>query len=667
MKQGAKDNKKTNKKTNKKQIEKTKSIKIDLNSINSPADIKSMTEKELDYLSIAIREFLIDSVSKTGGHLASNLGAVELTLGLHYVFDSPKDKFIWDVGHQAYVHKLITGRRDDFHNLRKTGGMSGFPKRNESPHDMYDTGHSSTSISAALGMATARDLNGDDYEVIAIIGDGSMTGGPALEALNNIKEVGTKVIVILNDNGMSISQNIGGISDHLNKLRTSTGYKEAKEKVKETLEQVPVVGMGLRNIISGTKDNIKYMIMPEGILFEEFGLTYIGPFDGNNVKDVITGLNQAKRLDGPVLVHMITEKGKGYKPAEENPDIFHGIGSFDSQTGKPLGKGKQSYSEVFGDALLSVAKDNPRITAITAAMCDATGLGEVQKIFPERVFDVGIAEAYGVIFAAGQALSGLHPFVAIYSTFLQRAYDEILEDVCLQNLPVTFAIDRAGIVGADGETHHGIFDLSYLIPMPGMTIFTPCDAAELRRMVEVSSRMNTPSAIRYPRGTAEDKDLLEGTYLGNLDFNNLSDRLDRWNVRLFKGKDVDILAVGTMLSKAINAREMLKEYDIDVGIISISVVKDGRFPNRTMSDYGLGDLDEAKLIVTLEDNVLAGRFGEMFNGIFNRSFDDSLADTRVINLAWPDAFIEHGSQDELYAKYRLDAEGIANTILEIMN
>ena len=623
-----------------------------LDLIKSPDDIKQMTEKELVELAKETRDFLLENVSKTGGHLASNLGAVELTLALHHVFDSPNDKIIWDVGHQSYVHKMITGRMDGFSNLRKTGGMSGFPKRVESEHDIYDTGHSSTSIAAALGIATARDLKGEDYEVIAVIGDGSMTGGPAFEALNNVGNANTKIIILLNDNGMSISRNIGGLSEHLGKLRTSTGYQQAKETIKDKLDQVPVLGSGLKSVLGSTKDNLKYMLLSGGVLFEELGLTYLGPIDGHNIKDVINALRQAKNLDGPVIVHAITKKGKGYKHAEFDPNRFHGIGSFDIESGETISKQELTYSEVFGDALYEVAKYNPRITAITAAMCDATGLNKMQEEFPERVFDVGIAEAYGVIFAAGQAINGMHPYVAIYSSFLQRAYDEIMEDVCLQKLPVTFAIDRAGIVGADGETHHGIFDFSYLIPMPGMTVYSPCDAVQLRKMIELSSKETGPVAIRYPRGNAEIKNLTKVQYEGK-------------NIRLYSGTDVDILAVGPMLNQAIKARKLLKDEGIDAGVVNISLVKNGQEEKPKPGTYLIDEKHIHPLIVTLEDNVKPGGFGDFFNSMM---VDNNLIDgNRILNIAWPDKFIEQGSTDDLYKAYGLDAEGIKNSIVKELN
>lgn len=625
---------------------------VDLSTINKPEDIKNLSNKDLERLASAIRTFLVEKVSKTGGHLASNLGVVELTLGLHYVFNTPKDKIVWDVGHQAYVHKLLTGRMEGFDSLRKTDGMSGFPKRKESNHDAYDTGHSSTSISAALGMATARDIKkkcGCDEEigeVIAVIGDGSLTGGPAFEALNNVADSNSKIIIILNDNGMSISKNIGGLSDHLGKLRTSTGYKNAKEKIKDKLDQIPVFGQGLKNIIGNTKENLKYMLISDGVLFEELGLTYLGPYDGNNVKEVIDALNRAKKYPGPVLVHMITEKGKGYAPAEKDPNRFHGIGAFDRETGDSLKSTIPSYSEVFGEAIYKVAKENPRVTAITAAMCDATGLTKMQNEMPDRVFDVGIAEAHGVIFAAGQAVSGLHPFVAIYSSFLQRAYDEIMEDICLQKLPVTFAIDRAGIVGADGETHHGIFDLSYLLPMPGLTIYAPCDKHQLEKMIEISSKMEGPCAIRYPRGNAEINNLTNTEFTGN-------------NIRLYEGRDIDILAVGTMLPFALEARQLLQEKGVDAGIVDIAVVKDGTIKENHLSNYLINEGGN-KPVITLEDNVSIGGFGEYISSLIAKNSPNR----KFLNLAWPNEFIEHGSTSDLYDRYHLDGHG---TFISIIN
>ena len=598
---------------------------------NLPEDIKSMDENSLELLSTGIRAFLIDTISKTGGHLASNLGVVEISVGLHKIFDFPKDKLIWDVGHQSYIHKILTGRADQFSTLRQNDGMSGFPKRSESEYDVYDTGHSSTSISAAMGLAVARDLNKSDEEIIAVIGDGAMTGGPSFEALNNLGSLGSKVIIVLNDNGMSISEINGGLSEHLSKLRTSSEYQNTKNNIKKAINKIPDLGKPLSKGIAGLKRAVKYAIFSGGVIFEELGITYLGPFDGNNMSDVLRGLNQAKNAPGPVLVHFITKKGKGYKQAEQNPDKFHGIGAFDKETGASLSQSKTSYSEIFGNKMFELAEKNDKLVALTAAMCTATGLDQMRDRFPKRVFDVGIAEAHACIFAAGLALGGMHPVVAIYSSFLQRAYDEIIEDVCLQKLPVTFAIDRAGIVGADGETHHGIFDLSYLLPLPNMTVLAPCDAHQLEDMLEYAISKDAPFAIRYPRGRADMTRHIEGSF-------------ELKNNVISEGKDVNIIAVGTMLNKAIKASEILKEQGIDAKVCSASVLK-------PFDDNIINSSD--KLIVTLEDNLIRGGFGEYIAANYTN---------RVVNLGWPDKFIEHGDCEYLYKKYGLDAESIAERI-----
>ena len=596
-----------------------------------PEDIKSMDENSLELLSTGIRAFLIDTISKTGGHLASNLGVVEISVGLHKIFDFPKDKLIWDVGHQSYIHKILTGRADQFSTLRQNDGMSGFPKRSESEYDVYDTGHSSTSISAAMGLSVARDLNKSDEEVIAVIGDGAMTGGPSFEALNNLGSLGSKVIIVLNDNGMSISEINGGLSEHLSKLRTSSEYQNTKNNIKKAINKIPDLGKPLSKGIAGLKRAVKYAIFSGGVIFEELGITYLGPFDGNNMSDVLRGLNQAKNAPGPVLVHFITKKGKGYKQAEQNPDKFHGIGAFDKETGVTLSKSQTSYSEIFGKKMFELAEKNDKLVALTAAMCTATGLDQMRDRFPKRVFDVGIAEAHACIFAAGLALGGMHPVVAIYSSFLQRAYDEIIEDVCLQKLPVTFAIDRAGIVGADGETHHGIFDLSYLLPLPNMTVLAPCDAHQLEDMLEYAISKGAPFAIRYPRGRADMTRHIEGSF-------------ELKNNVISEGKDVNIIAVGTMLNKAIKASEILKEQGIDAKVCSASVLK-------PFDDSIINSSD--KLIVTLEDNLIRGGFGEYIAANYTNM---------VVNLGWPDKFIEHGDCEYLYKKYGLDAESIAERI-----
>ncbi len=606
----------------------------DLKEYDFPADLKSMDIKDLELLSYAIRDFLIDKVSKTGGHLASNLGIVELTIALHRIFDSPHDKIIWDVGHQSYVHKILTGRADAFDSLRQMGGLSGFPKAKESKHDVFDTGHSSTSVSAAAGMAAARDLKGESHEVIAVIGDGSLTGGMAYEALNNVGASKSKVIVILNDNGMSISRNIGGVSQHLSKLRTSRGYLKAKKAIKRTLQNIPVIGDDLSVDLGHIKDRVKYALLSGGVIFEELGFTYLGPVDGHNLAETIEVLELAKQVNGPVFVHVMTKKGKGYRIAEKNPDKFHGIGPFDPQTGVTIKEASITYSHAFGKAILDYAEDDERICTVSAAMCDATGLGPFSKRYPRRFFDVGIAEAHGVTFAAGLAKSGMKPVVAIYSSFLQRAYDQILEDVCLQNLPVIFAVDRAGIVGADGETHHGVFDLSYLSAMPNMTVLAPADGEQLAEMLRYALTLDAPVAIRYPRGECG--------------LNTVGKPFNGKNVRLEKGKDVDIWAVGKMLETARQVKEILDLRGIAAGIVDVTMVK----------PMDLSELANAPgKIVTLEDNVLAGGFGERLQA--------EAAEFEVLSFGWPDQFIEHGSCIELYRKYGLDADAIAERICEI--
>lgn len=605
-----------------------------LDTIESPKDIKKLSSEELKELSAELREFLVDSVSKTGGHLASNLGVVELTLALHKVFNTPDDKILWDVGHQTYIHKIITGRKNAFESLRKKGGLSGFPKRNESEYDTYDSGHSSTSISAAFGMATARDIKKETHEIISVIGDGSFTGGPAFEAINSIGQSGTKVIIILNDNGMSISQNIGGLSEHLGRLRTSYKYRNAKEKLKTTLNKVPVIGHGLTKAIVDTKERIKYAIINDGVLFEELGLTYLGPVNGHDIDDLIAALSQAKKVNRPVVVHVITQKGKGYTPAEKFPDRFHGIGPFDKETGKPKSSSKATYSDLFGDAIYELSRKDQRITAISAAMTEATGLGLMQGRMPERVFDVGIAEANAVIMAAGQALSGLHPVVCIYSSFLQRAYDEMLEDVCLQNLPITFAVDRAGLVGADGETHQGIFDISYFLTMPNMTLLAPCDGIQLKEMLEYAAELDSPCAIRYPRGVAITESLTGKRFTGT-------------NISVRSGSDVTILAVGTMLKNALMAADILKDKGIDVGIINVGNISE-------LCRMNSLSLDKNKLIITVEDNISSGGFGEHLKA--------NNCEYNILSISLPNKFIEQGSVDELFTTYGMDSYGIADFI-----
>ncbi|MBQ3281813.1 MAG: 1-deoxy-D-xylulose-5-phosphate synthase [Eubacterium sp.] len=600
-----------------------------------PEDLKNMTDKELELLAVEIREFLIENVSKTGGHLASNLGIVELAIAMHKVFDSPEDKFIWDVGHQSYVHKILTGRADRFDTLRKTGGLSGFPKRNESEHDIYDTGHASTSVSAACGIAAARDIKGEHYDVIAVIGDGSLTGGLAYEALNNIGSRKSKVIVILNDNGMSISKNIGGVSKHLARLRTSSEYTRTKSRIKTLLERVPMIGRGVAGGLEGIKETIKYLMSPEGVFFEEIGFTYIGPVYGHSIKALTEALRSAKQAEKPVLVHVMTRKGKGYKNAEKNPDKFHGIGPFDPVTGIAKGTSGPTYSGVFGDEIVKIAREDDRVCAITAAMRDATGLKQFSEEFPKRFFDVGIAEEHAATFAAGLAVNGMKPVCAIYSSFLQRSYDQILEDVALQGLPVVFAIDRAGVVGADGETHQGIFDISYLSTVPGMKIFAPADGAQLRSMLRYALTLDGPCAVRYARGGCSDE------------YDPEDEPFDGNNIRLSSGKDADIWAIGSMLDKAIEAKVMLTDIGIDAGIVDVT----------RPHPLDLAPFEEGKPLFTIEDGVMSGGFGEQLKAALAGRAD-------VTVMAWPDKFIEHGSCGDLYRKYQLDGKSIALKIKE---
>lgn len=626
--------------------DKLKETKIQMSgyieSHNFPEDLKSMSYDELELLSYELRDFLVESVSKTGGHLASNLGIVELAIALHRSFDTPRDKLIWDVGHQTYVHKILTGRISGFSTLRKLGGMSGFPKSADSEYDLFDTGHSSTSISLGLGMAAARDISGDDFKVVSVIGDGAMTGGIAYEALNNAGNTNTNFIVVLNDNGMSISANTGGLSRSLGRITSTDKYLHMKTQVKKGLKKVPVIGESVISGIRSAKDDIKYAVI-DGILFEELGFKYIGPIDGHNIKELCQTLELAKGISGPVLIHAVTKKGKGYSKAEENPGIFHGIGAFDVQTGRPLKKSEgKSYSAVFGDKLVQMAAEDSRIAAVSAAMIDGVGLDAFAKKYKKRMFDVGIAEEHAVTFAAGLAKSGMRPFVAIYSSFLQRAYDQIIEDVCLQKLPVTFCIDRAGVVGADGETHHGIFDIAYLRSMPGMTVFAPKDGSELEAMMEAALSIDGPCAIRYPRGTAADLNKSSSSEAGKAD-------------RVNEGSDIEIWAVGNMTAHALEAASILETKGISCSVINMASVKPLDLKTLTES------AEKYSLIITVEDGVVSGGIGESIKALLADS------DVRIINMGWPDEFIEHGTQKQLYEKYGLDGASIAEKAEEIYN
>lgn len=604
-----------------------------------PQDLKNMSYDELELLTYEIRDFLVEEISKTGGHLSSNLGIVELTIALHKIFDTPKDKIIWDVGHQSYVHKILTGRADRFSTLRQFGGMSGFPKCNESEYDVFDTGHSSTSVSLGLGLAAARDLSNDDYEVISVIGDGAMTGGIAFEALNNVDNLNSKLIVILNDNGMSISPNTGGFPKYLGRLRSSRKYISMKAQIRKNVSKVPIIGEEIVAGIHHAKDTIKYAVI-DGIMFEELGFKYFGPIDGHDIKELCETLEHAREASGPVFIHIMTQKGKGYSKAEINPNIFHGIGPFDMETGQALKKSsKPSYSKIFGNKLIEMAGKNDKIVAVSAAMIEGTGLDKFKNKFPKRAFDVGIAEGHAVTFAAGLAKAGYKPFVAIYSTFLQRAYDQIIEDVCLQKLPVVFCIDRAGIVGADGETHHGVFDISYLRHIPNLVILAPKDGNELEAMMEYAMTLDAPCAIRYPRGTAPQIDE-EG-------FQNVGK-----SQQLRTGNKAEIWAVGAMVEKALKAADILNEKGIEVSVVNMRSIQP--MDKECLQESG----KKYSLIVTLEDNVLAGGIGQEISSILIN------CDTKVINFGWPSKFIEHGTCEELYEKYKMDAESIAERIVQ---
>lgn len=612
-----------------------------LDGINSPSDIRGLDEKQLKELASEIRSFLIDKVSKTGGHLASNLGVVELTLALHYVYNMPLDKIIWDVGHQTYVHKILTGRKKYFDRLRQFNGLSGFPKPYESPYDLFVTGHSSTSVSAALGMAKARDLSGEKYNVVAVIGDGALTGGMAFEALNHAGASNINITVVLNDNEMSIGRNVGGISKYLNKMRTDPAYLNFKYDIKNILKKIPVVGNSLFKIAERLKDSLKYLLV-QGMLFENMGFTYLGPVDGHDIGKLMDIFKRCKTISGPVLVHVVTKKGKGYSYAEEKPDMFHGIGPFNIETGKLLSQSKTSYSKVFGSELERLAEDNPRIVAITAAMASGTGLSSFANKYPKRFLDVGIAEQHAVTFAAGMAASGYKPFFAVYSTFLQRAYDQVLHDICIQKLPVCLCLDRAGIVGEDGETHQGICDLSYLRSMPNMTVMSPKNLDEFKNMIDWCAEAEFPTAIRYPRGG--DMDI----YMGPVK----PITLGSWE-QLIPGKDVAILACGRMVQFSYTACQRLNEKGIYPELINCRFIKP--FDKEILSRI----IKEFRMIITVEDNFIAGGFG---SSVLEHAAGSGYGG-RIINLGYPDEFIPQGSTDKLYKEFKLDSDGIYDAVI----
>ena len=613
-----------------------------LNKIEKTNDIKKLDPSEYEPLAQEIREFLIEKVSEHGGHLASNLGVVELTMALHLAFDMDSDRLIWDVGHQSYTHKILSGRKEGFGTLREFGGMSGFPKRHESRADAFDTGHSSTSISAGLGLAVARDLCGEHNKVISVIGDGALTGGMAFEAMNNAAKLDTNFIIVLNDNEMSISHNVGGLSQYLDGIRTADSYQELKNGVMDSLQKIPVYGERMVKRIRKTKSSIKQLFIP-GMLFENMGLTYLGPVDGHNISQLVSTFKKASKVNGAVIVHVITKKGMGYAPAERHPARFHGTGVFDVETGLPLSKKtKADYTDVFASVMNMTARENDRLVAITAAMETGTGLKRFHNQFPERFFDVGIAEEHAVTFAAGIAARGLVPVVAIYSTFLQRAYDQILHDVCLQDLHVVFAVDRAGIVGSDGETHQGIFDISYLMTIPGLTLMAPKNKWELADMLRFAFDHNGPIAIRYPRGEAYDglKEFRAPIELGKSEV-------------LYDETDIVLFAYGSMIPTALAVREELKEMHYQCSLIN------ARFAKPLDEELLLSLSADHKLLVTLEENVITGGFGQQVTQFLT----DTGQPIKVLQIAIPDKFVEQGSVSRLREETGLDVASIVKKII----
>ena len=612
-----------------------------LEKIKEANDVKQLSLSECEQLAQEIRDFLIRSLSETGGHLASNLGVVELTIALHRFLHFPEDKLVWDVGHQAYTHKILTGRKEQFATLRKTGGLSGFPKRKESDCDAFDTGHSSTSISAGLGLVQARDLKGENYQVVSVISDGALTGGMAYEALNNAAELKKNFIIILNDNEMSITRNVGGMSSYLDHIRMAAPYTELKMGVTNALKKIPKVGDGMVDALHKTKSSIKQLVIP-GMLFENMGLTYLGPVDGHDMRQLGKVLQEAKRKKGPVLIHVLTEKGRGYEPAMRHPARFHGAAPYEIETGLPKSNGNPSYTDIFSTVMRKFGDREPDVVAVSAAMVPGTGLKRFGNMFPERLFDVGIAEEHAVTFAAGLALGGLRPVVAIYSSFLQRAVDQILHDVCMQNLPVVFAVDRAGLVGSDGETHHGCFDLSYLSMMPNMTVMAPKNKWELSDMLKFAIRQKSPVAIRYPRGEA---------YTGLEDY-RAPIEMGKAEI-LEKGKEIAILAVGNMVRTAVQVTENLRNRGYEPTLVNMRFVKP--------LDMDLLEIlrEDHSLIVTLEENVKSGGFGEQVMTYYG----SRLHSPAVRIVAIEDKFVPHGSVEDLMHQQQMDSASVTERIL----
>ena len=616
-----------------------------LEKIEKANDIKNLTTEELQALPEEIRTFLIDTISHTGGHLASNLGVVELTMALHLVFDLPKDKIVWDVGHQSYTHKILTGRKDAFPTLRSYEGLSGFPKRDESECDCFGVGHSSTSLSAGLGLAFARELKHEDYHVVSVIGDGSLTGGMVYEALNNAAALKSNYIIVLNDNNMSISENVGGMRDHLSKLRTSTGYRGFKEGLQSSLEKIPVVGNKMVSGLRKMKSSLKHLMIP-GMMFEELGVLYIGPIDGHNVEEMVRVLKRAALYQGPVLVHVLTEKGRGFDPAVRHPSRFHGADPFDKEKGLPLKSTNPSYTDIFSTVMRKMGDRDEKVVAITAAMMDGTGLKRFHNMFPERFFDVGIAEEHAVTFAAALATQGLKPVVALYSSFLQRAYDQVLHDVCVQNLHVVFAIDRAGLVGKDGVTHQGVFDISFLSSMPNMVIMAPKNKYELSDMMKFAVDYNGPIALRYPRGEAN---IRYEEFRAPVQLGKAEPMIEEGEVLLF--------AIGSMVDTAMEARNILKDFGIEVAVCN------ARFAKPLDTEYLKQASKRYKTIVTLEENAKIGGFGEHVLACLHEM--DYEGHCEIVGI--PDKFIQHGAVDVLKEKLGIDAKGVAQRVMDILN
>ena len=617
-----------------------------LDKVNMPKDVKNLNIKEKEQLAQEIRKLILKTVSENGGHLASNLGVVELTIALHSVFDMPKDKIVWDVGHQTYVHKILTGRKDKMSTLRKMNGLAGFPKTSESEYDNFDTGHSSTSISAALGIARARDLKGENYKVLAVIGDGALTGGMALEALNDAGSSKSNLIVILNDNEMSISKNVGGIPSLLSKIRTKKLYTASNEYIKNVLDKIPVIGSPISKTLKRIKKSIKQLFIPN-MFFEDIGFRYLGPVNGHNIQELEEIMKSSKEIDGPVIIHVITKKGKGYKFAEENPDMYHSTSAFDLETGKTKKIKNDDYSKIFGKKLVELAEQNEKIVAITASMKDGTGLSNFAREFPSRFFDAGIAEQHALGLAAGLAINGRTPVVPIYSSFYQRGYDQVIHDICIQNLGVVMCVDRAGIVGNDGETHQGILDLSFFKIIPNINIMAPKDFKELEDMLEFAVALNKPIVIRYPRG-GEGKNKFEK-----------HEKIELGKAELIEeGKNLTILAIGKMVDRGYELLKKLKEIGIEAELINV------RFLKPLDSDLILKSIRKTKKIITIEDNILEGGLASSIKELL---IDNKIEDIKIKNFGYPNVFVKHGTVDEIEKLYGLDIDNILKETKELIN